>query len=162
MKKCDWLYIKQHQLLFSESFSFWNAPASTSLAISSSICILFSSMSSSSLSSGYSPSLLFCRISSCSSSVKHFFCHNYSYTSREELFHTQTPYTGHTIHKNFTTYLHWIKDSAKLSADNPQSCLLWQGDSRLLSRAVDRAGYFVAQNSFSTRETWRYCRVLET
>jgi len=80
----------------------------------------------------------------------------------EELFHSQTPYTRHIIHKNGTTYLHWIRDSAKLSVDNPQSCLLCQGDSRFLSRAVDRVGYFVEPNSFSTRGTWRYYRVLET
>jgi len=56
-------------------------------------------------------------------------------------------------HKNGTTYLYWIKGGAKLSVNNPQSCLLRQGDSRLLSSAADRAGHFVAPNSFSTRET---------
>ena len=67
-------------------------------------------------------------------------------------------YTGHIINTTATTYLH-LMDSAKLSVDNPHSCLLWQADSSLNSCATDRAGYFLdpseiyKHNSFITKET---------
>jgi hypothetical protein len=35
---------------------------------------------------------------------------------------------GHIIHRSGTVCLHWMKDSAKLSVDNPKSCLVWQVD----------------------------------
>jgi hypothetical protein len=40
----------------------------------------------------------------------------------------------HIIHKNGTLYLYRMKDSAKLTVDNPQSCLLWKTASCLNSR----------------------------
>jgi len=36
-----------------------------------------------------------------------------------------------------------MKDSAKLSVDNPQSCLLWQADSCLDRCAFDWTGHFL-------------------
>jgi len=73
---------------------------------------------------------------------------------------------AHNTQKQYNVSV--LQDSAKLSVNNPQSCLLWQVDSCLNSCTTDQAQYFqdpsnyFKHHSFCTKETWKYYRDLET
>ena len=71
----------------------------------------------------------------------------------------------HIIHNNVTLYLYRMKDSAKLSVNNPQRCLLWKAASCLISNGWMRSVMPGPENYlnliFLHKEIWGW-RVLET
>jgi hypothetical protein len=136
MKNCDWMQVKQRQLPFFLPSSFpWSALSSVSSA-SLSISTLLPTLCL------FSVYILHC----CS------FAEFQAVLYPLNMFHQKLCVNSgavsltlhhniwHIIHKNWTLYPYRTKNSAKLTVDNPESCLLWKclNSNRWLRRVLPR------------------------
>ena len=129
VKKSDRLYMKQRQLSVFSAIIF---PLKCTFFILIGFLIYpYISSFTVFLFSLYSSFLLFCRITFRSSPIK-YVSPTIVCQQRVSFTHVMLYHMAHNTN-NRTLHLYRTKDSAKLSVDNPQSCLLWKAASCLNS-----------------------------